>query len=238
MLLLHRHYTFTLSNSNPLILAFPLLLEYFTLGVYYDRIQGNKVSTMEDDTFERLKIFMAKLPVGFVTPEMQDELTLHLMECWHMFSGSDEDAMAAYKLKRMENPSWNPPILDFDIERHGATAMGSTKAEIQGWQVDFNMRAAKSEKMGYRQIYPRDAALDVKPIADELSRLVVTGARDDRLQWSAAGCVRILSGKIIPSVLSPKQTVEGRRNRLVKALEERLTLQGWERRGSWWKKII
>jgi hypothetical protein len=113
--------------------------------------------------------------------------------------------------------------------------MGSSRAEIQGWEVNLDNRVAKCWKEGYRQISPRDAPLDLKPIADELSRLIVDRKQDDRLQWSADGRVRILSAKFIPSS-SPKQVIEGRRKRLIKALEERLAPQGWKRHRSWWGK--
>jgi len=77
------------------------------------------------------------------------------------------------------------------------------------------------------------AAFDVKPIADELSKLIISGSRDERLQWSSDGRVRILTGKILPA--SVKQTLEGRRRRFLRAMEERLGPHGWSRRSSWWQ---
>jgi hypothetical protein len=50
--------------------------------------------------------------------------------------GSDEAGMKAYKLNdRTERMEWTPPVLTFDIERHGAAALGSTLAEIQAWAI-------------------------------------------------------------------------------------------------------
>ena len=85
---------------------------------------------------------------------------------------------------------------------------------------------------GYRQVCPREAPMDVNPIADELAKLIINGGKDERLQWSANGHVRVLTGKII--LASFKQTLEGRRKRFMAALEQRLVPHGWTRRGSWW----
>jgi hypothetical protein len=98
---------------------------------------------MEDDAFERLKKFMDKIPAGNVTQEMQRELILLLAECWHIFKGSDEGSMVAYKLERMEDPFWQPPKLRFFIERHGGMVMRSSGAEIQGWEVVLDNRVAR-----------------------------------------------------------------------------------------------
>ena len=49
--------------------------------------------------------------------------------------------MWASKLGRMEKVEWQPPYLTFSIERHGATVKGSTRAELQNWQVDTSHRS-------------------------------------------------------------------------------------------------
>lgn len=189
---------------------------------------------MEEGPLEELRQFLIKLPAGRVSSGEQLRLVQLLQNCWHMFSGSGEEGMAAYKVVRMEEPWWGPPVLTFEIERHGGTALGSTRAEIQIWHVDLDSRQAECQVGGYRQLYPRDAVFDVKPVADELAKLIICGSQDERLQWSATGRVRILTGKIIPAW--SKQTLEGRRKRFLKAMEERLAPQGWRRRGSWWER--
>ena len=141
----------------------------------------------------------------------------------------------AYKLERMENPCWDPPNLSFTIERHGGMARGSTRAEIQHWNVDIERREVECQEIGYRQVIDRQAPVDVKPIADELSKLIMSSSSDERLKWSADGRVQVLSGKIFPADKASKQTVVGRRKRLLKALEELLAPHSWQRRGSWWE---
>ncbi len=151
-----------------------------------------------------------------------------------MFRGSTETRMEAYKLVRMKDLEWKPPSLAFEIVRHGGTTLGSTRAERQIWYVNLDSRQAGCEVVGFRQLYPRDVVFDVKPVADELSKLIICGSQDERLQWSADGRVRILTGKILSA--QSKRTLEGRRRRLLKAMEERLAPHGWRRRGSWWQR--
>ncbi len=51
---------------------------------------------------------------------------------------------------------------------------------------------------------PRAASVDVKPIADELVKLIISGRQDERLQWSAGGHVVPESSRD----WVPKQTLE------------------------------
>ena len=76
--------------------------------------------------------------------------------------------MEAYKLGRMEDISWNPPVLSFTIERHGGTVMGSTRAELQNWNVNVETRSATCGVGGHRQLEPMQARLNVKPMAEEI----------------------------------------------------------------------
>lgn len=190
---------------------------------------------MEERLFQKLKQFLTKLSPGRVPQEIQPELVQLLEDCWGMFSGSDQEGMGAYKIQRMEDPSWNPPVLSFTIERHGATVSGSTRAELQEWVVDLDRRVSECLSTGHRQLYPRETPLDVKPIADDLAKLIISGHQDERLRWSGTARLRILTGRILSTGSIPKQTLERRRKRLLKALEERLVPYGWQRRGSWWE---
>ncbi len=64
--------------------------------------------------------------------------------------------MHAGKLGRMEDVRWEPPVLSFRIERHGAMGVGSTRAELQNWRVDFDLKPAQCEcSRGYRQALAR-----------------------------------------------------------------------------------
>ena len=197
--------------------------------------KGTKDS-MEQQPLEELRQFLMRLPAGPISSGEQPKLVQLLQGCWHMFSGSDEEKMEAWKLERMKEPVWNPPCyLAFEIVRHGGMALGSTRAERQIWYVDLNKRQADCQVVGYYQVYPRAPAFKVDQIADELVKLITSGSSDERLQWAKNGHVRVNSGKILPAD-SPKGTLYGRRKRLVKAMEKRLAPQGWHLKGSWWSK--
>jgi hypothetical protein len=188
---------------------------------------------MEETDIQRLKQVISRLSPGPVALDGQPELLRLLEECWHLFDGSDDEAMAAYKLARAEDLYWHPPFLTFAIERHGGTSLGSTRAELQGWTLDLEHMIAKCEKIGYRQMYPKQAPFDVKPIARELCEAIISGSRDERLDWARSGAVRVLTGRILPE--SSERTLEGRRKRLRKAIGGLLAPHGWQSSGAWWK---
>jgi hypothetical protein len=150
-----------------------------------------------------------------------------VFECWHEFEGGDSEKMQGYKiLHRMEKPIWNPPILSFTMERHGATVAGSIRADIQEWRLNIETLKADCETVGRRQVNPMDQRLNVGPIAEEIAHLIQTHKTDERLKWNKDGSVRVLIGKIIPETV--KQTTMGRRKRFRIALKESLTKVGWQ----------
>src|SRR5207245_2931298 len=106
--------------------------------------------------------------------------------------------MEGYKLHgRMESVEWRPPILSFEMERHGATALGSTRAEMLGWKLDLQQRKAAAYSCGYRQLTPREARLDVAALAEEVAGAILAGRTDPRLHWIRRGeRVRVQTGQI------------------------------------------
>lgn len=191
---------------------------------------------MEETPFKLLRQLLTNLSSGQVPQDIQPELIQLLEDCWDMFDGSDQEGMGVYKIQRMKDPWWNPPILSFTIERHEATMLGSLRAEIQEWTMDVDHRVAECRSAGYRQLYQRGAPLDVKPIAEEIAQLIIKGKQDERLQWSGNNHLRIPTDIILEATSIPKQTPQARRKRLLKALEESLSPYGWKRRHSWWVK--
>lgn len=92
-----------------------------------------------------------------------------LAACWDQFDGGNAEGMEAYKLLgRMESISWNPPVLSFTIERHGGTVLGSTRADLQSWEVNVQNHSAICGAGGHRQLEPMQPKLNVKPIAEEI----------------------------------------------------------------------
>lgn len=128
---------------------------------------------------------------------------------------------------RMEDLRWNPPLLSFTIERHGATKYGSSRAELQDWVVDIEEGTASFSSTRYRQLYKRSPPLKTKPLAEEIGKLIIERQDSERLKWSEdKTAVKLVIGKIIPDDTA-KETVAGRRKRFRRDLTELLQEHGW-----------
>ena len=68
-----------------------------------------------------------------------------------------------------------------ELERHGGTVLGSTRAEVQHWEVDPRAATARVVRSTHRQLHPMAARLDVRQLAAEVAALILSGANDDRL---------------------------------------------------------
>jgi hypothetical protein len=159
-------------------------------------------------------------------PEIE-RLEQLLANCWNELDGGNEYGMADHKLVgRMESVRWEPPILTFVLERHGRTALGSTRAELQTWVVDITKGTALVEKTSPRQLYPMQSRLKLQPFVEEIAKLILQGGKDSRLKWYPDGSVRVLISKILPTTIF-KQTQQSRRMRFQKALESILVTEGW-----------
>jgi hypothetical protein len=156
-------------------------------------------------------------------------LVRELQKVWDDFEGASETAMEAHKLNRIENPHWDPPVLRFGIERHGAlVGGGSTRDEVQAWEMNLDTARANIVGSKRRQSRPTAPRLDVKPLAEEIAKLAMAGADDDRLKWSAdRNAVTVRIGKVIPDRSAFAQTVRGRRERFRSQLDALLSASGW-----------
>ena len=173
---------------------------------------------------DKLRLHLAKITPGAVGET--DPIEKLLAASWDKFAGSDQGGMRAYKLLgRAEKMQWNPPVLTFDFERHGAAALGSTLAEIQGWMIDTATGTASVAVIGHRQLRA-NPNWKAKPVARGLAQLIITDQKDEpRLIWNQDGHVRPDIGSIVPG--SNKQTREGRNKRFWAALIAELRPHGW-----------
>jgi len=186
----------------------------------------------EQTPLRQLRDFLSTVPQGALSGDQQDETESLLCQCWDQLIGGSDGGMKDEKLSgRIEKIKWSPPWLVFEIERHGRTVLGSSRAEMQGWTVDVEHGSAACGKASFRQLRPNAPRLDVVPIAEEIAGLIRDGTQDPRIRWSSANIVKIEIGKIIP-MKSPKETVLGRRNRLKVQLAHNLSLIGWHPRPS------
>jgi len=118
-------------------------------------------------------------------------------------------------LGRIENVSWKPPVLRFQIERHGGTVLGSSRAELQHWRIDLDSPEAEYVNSGYRQIRPREAPIKAEQLAREFVDAIVRSRKDEaRPECQSQGQVTILIRKVLPADGHAKQTTLGRRKRL------------------------
>jgi hypothetical protein len=154
-----------------------------------------------------------------------------LMPAWDDLAGSGDGGMQSYKLKnRVEKPTWNPPVLSFQIERHGATVNSSIYAELQLWEIDCEKATASYDQYSSRrrQLYPKAPALKLWPVAHEIAESIRKGAADKRLKWLSPTAAKLLISEILPD--SAAETRAGRRKRLYAILLQELAVEGWEKR--------
>ena len=91
----------------------------------------NLIETREPMIINTLIQVLGQTSPGALTKDVCDKVVPLLRECWQDFRGWDETSMQPRKLDRAEELHWNPPLLSFTIERHGAIVLGSTRAELQ-----------------------------------------------------------------------------------------------------------
>lgn len=70
---------------------------------------------------------------------------------WHDLAG-DDGGMTGGKLHgRLESVVWQPQKIVLRIERHGATVMGSSRADLQEWTIDLEQRTKTLWTVGRRR---------------------------------------------------------------------------------------
>jgi hypothetical protein len=178
-------------------------------------------------SLEELRQQLNGLGTGPVTdPSMIESL---LCACWDELDG-DVGGMTSDKLfGRTETLIWTPPHLTFMIERHGGTVMGSSRAALQHWTIDVTDGSRACSRASHRQLKPMSPRLDVTPLAEELATRILRGIADHRLKWIPPDRVRVLISTTIPGAGAAKQTIDGRRKRFWKELDNRLEA-GWVRK--------
>lgn len=187
----------------------------------------NKGKDTMSASLQALRGYLREQPSGPISAS--GELSTLLAKAWDSLTGSDDGGMQAYKLHgRIESAEWNPPCLDFTIERHGATALGSTRAELQTWSVDVVQGTAVRGHPGIRQVHKAQPRLDVAPRVEDVAAAIQSGADHLALKWSAdRKTVRVRIGEVIPDV-GASQTTTNRRKRFRAQLDARLKAAGWE----------
>ena len=181
-------------------------------------------------SIEALRSYLISQPVGKL--ESEEQLQNLLIRAWDELDGGADGGMQSHKLKnRIENPTWQPPILSFRIERHGGTVNGSIFAEVQLWEIDCERGTASYDqfKSRRRQVGRRRAGLKVAPLAIEIAKLIKAGTADARLKWISPTEAKVIISTIIPDNCC-EATLSGRRKRFYEALQTELADTGWDKR--------
>lgn len=182
--------------------------------------------------FAALTSFLNSQPPGPVANE--EQLETLLVSAWDELGNSADGGMESHKLRgRMENLAWNPPILSFQIERHGGTANGSIYAEMQLWDVDCEKGVATYDKFNSRrrQVAAKSRPLKVAPVAKEIADSIRRGVADNRVKWLSSSEAKVLISEVVPDG-GAQQTVSGRRKRFYTALQHELAEAGWTKRAN------
>lgn len=189
-----------------------------------------------EDPIESLRDYLSSIPsTESFSSEQVDHLVPLLKKDWWSFSGAGEGKMGKGKLERIEQVSWSPPNLRFIVERHGGTAMGSSRADLIRWTVDVNEGIASSEPAGHRQLYKMAGRLNLRPVAEKIVDIITQGRDDERLRWSPdRKRVTILLGRTLEQAAAEQgvssgyaRTIEGRTKRLKNELAPMLEAAGW-----------
>ncbi len=186
---------------------------------------------MSDDNWLAFKQLMSKIPEGKIEDRaVSSKVEAALIKIWPMLDGGTEEEMDAAKLRdRMESIEWTSPILRFVIERHGAVVMGSVYGQLHHWEVNVEDLTASLTPGSQRVVRQKQPPLKVEPLVKEIVELIKKCQEDDRLKWAKGNQrVQIQIGKIIPDDVGP-QTLQGRRRRFSKLLEETLAEIGWQK---------
>ena len=123
------------------------------------------------DALNKLKIYVRQLPPG---PVLEVAVVEYLLiHCWDLLESADDTAMEGYKLiDRTEGLSWNPPYLNFDLERHGGVALGGKVAEVHSWRVNVEEGTAGIVGRTTHPLQPLEKPLNANELVKELTSLV------------------------------------------------------------------
>jgi hypothetical protein len=177
-----------------------------------------------NNDIQELRDHLNAMPAG--APVDENIVGGLLIGCWNALDGGNDTKMRPEKLTRIEQLSWNPPFLDFSIERHGKTVHGSTRASLYRWRVDVEKGSAYIIDEMTRQLSAIDKPLNVKPIAEKLTDVILHEKHDPHVTFSKDGTVKLKMTEIIPA--TNNQTTTARRRRLRQHLSMLLASHGWK----------
>lgn len=168
---------------------------------HFTVIQVGNMKTIHR-SIQALSNFLKDLPANerMITENSRPKVLELLQECWPHLSGSDEHNTRSDKIYRAENLRWMPPILYFELERHGATVNGSSRADVHHWEIDVDDGTAQVVKEGRRQLTKMAPRMDVRAKAKEIADAILNGREHPSFNWdNNQEWVVITISEIIPN---------------------------------------
>ena len=171
---------------------------------------------------------LKQTPEGKLPSDLENEVLSYMEDNWDSMGGNaDSTSMAGRKVRRADQITLtHPATLSFTVERHGGFMLGSKYAENQNWTCDLvNDHVSGGDTCRGRAIIKLDKRLDVKPLAENVAKLILSHNKDSGLLvWNSEYDVRVKTTNIIPK--TNIQTTSARRKRFRQALKAILSEHG------------
>jgi hypothetical protein len=184
---------------------------------------------MDEETFCELATFFQTQRRGRIANTAQAKQLLAAI--WNDLSG-DDTAMTHDKVERAEVMCWDPPLLHFEVERHGGVVCGSSCASLQEWTIDIDARTKTCFEARFRQIRPMQPRLNVAKIVEGIVTAVQGGYPRKGIDFDGSDDVRIQVSLFVPSAGVAKDTLLGRRRRFRANLIKAMDHIGWSQVGA------
>jgi hypothetical protein len=127
---------------------------------------------MDEETFFELATFLGTQRTGRIVDTAQAKQLLAAI--WNDLSG-DDTAMTHDKVERAEVMCWDPPLLRFEVERHGGVVCGSSRASVQEWAIDIDARTKTCSEARFRRIRPMQPRINLAKIVEVIVTAVQGG---------------------------------------------------------------
>lgn len=183
----------------------------------------NKSFSLEQQV---LRDYLSAIPAGEIAQDLHSTIINLLTECWDGLQGSEAENTFAFKLARAEQLTWNPPCLEFILERHGGTVNGSINAELHTWVVDLDSGQARCATNRRRRLHQAGKRLDINGVVQRIAEAIVNGTLCQELEWRVPERYVLLNiSAIVPS--TNQQTTSARRKQFREALKKLMLEHGW-----------
>ena len=189
---------------------------------------------MSTPAIHSLKTILEQTPCGPVDKNsvLGKAIISALAAAWMDLDGSEAQKTWPHKILRAEQVEWYPPNLNFVMERHGPTTMGSIWADLHQWTVNLTDFTASYAYFGKRQVDQKAPAITTKDmlvIAKSIADRIENNIPDPCVSWlKSQPLVKVSLNQVFPSHSHKKRTAEDLRRKLGDALHKEMLSRGWK----------